>query len=240
MTSTQLPAWSPESSSPSQQEHPKRSLVDHRADLIYTKTRREEAEMFADEAFSSEYMDESEQFDEETTFFAIDAIIDDRVVTKNLLDAATGRMVETKIPEFLVAWKSDTHDMSWQREDRLREDGCGDLVDEYLDREENEEYVPPSKGELKRVAREEKRYERRHKKKIRSQIAKEREGLALFEDFQLPGFSGEGEGEEEEEDEPASEAEEEETTPPPPLSITSGWKSSRARCPTHKVRSPSF
>jgi len=184
--------------------------------------------MFADEAFSSEYMDE------ETTLFGIDAIIGDRVVTKNLL--VSGKMVETKTSEFLVAWKSETHDLSWECEDRLREDGCGDLIDDYLD--ENEEYVPPSKGELKRVSKEEKRYERKHRKKIRSQIAKERSNLALFEDFQLAGFHAPEEEGEEEDDPASSSAEEaEEITGPPPLSITAGWKSSRSRCPT---RSPSF
>lgn len=197
--------------------------------------------MFEDETFSSEYMDDSESFDPEVDFFQVDNIIDDRVVTKSLLDAVTGQMVEAKHHEYLVVWKGKTQDMNWEREDRLREDGCGDLIDCYLDCEEIEEYKPPSKKELKRVAKEEKRYEKKHMKKIRSQMERERANLVCFEDFQLAGASTPRPDSSEE---PASEEEELSgngpTYFPQPLSITSGWKSSRARCPTHKVRSPSF
>jgi hypothetical protein len=221
--------------------------TDHPDNWYFSKTRREEAYLYEEEGFSSD-LDQSEDFDPDTQF-PIDSIIDDRLLTKYLRDSATGQLIETKIREFCVAWNCATYDITWLSEESLRNDGCGDLLDQYL--EQDDDYIPPSKKELKRAAKEEKRYERKNRKKIRSEMTRERKGLELFEDFQFvwplrkqppPAEPIFGDYEEASESLGGSSEEQEEVRPryvAQPLSIKLNWRSTRVRKPSIKARSPS-
>jgi len=147
-------------------------------------SKREEAALYVEESFSSEYLSEVEEVNFDTTRFSIDAIVSDRIVFNPKLNK--------EVREYQVAWKDSAAQLTWELESRLMKD-CPNLVLEYISNDED--YEPPKKARTVLYIREEQKYERASRSssnksrrdRVKAQLAAELENLRCFDDFVLPG-----------------------------------------------------
>ncbi len=152
-------------------------------DDYHKLTRREEAALYCDESFSSEYLGSSEEFDEEKDTYTVDAIIADR---KN------DRVGER---EYQVAWEGCGNQLTWQLKSKLEED-CPDMVDEYKSRVENKKFRAPTQKRVNKRQREQHSYEKASidstdpelRERVKRELDAEIKGLLGFEDFTLAGY----------------------------------------------------